>query len=491
MQARAQELEGARVAKFSGVGGARKEDQLSAAAKLYLRLGMIQQHCEILVELGQWERALSVAPGASMAYWSALSLRYVEHLEEQKKYDDAVPYLAATHSVDRLVESVVSHGTLEDAFVVSKAACAGRFNRLDLHGDAGGSSAEEEQEALARLHGVSRLLGQRHAALGRPILAAACRLAVNDTVGAVHALYVGNELHLAGTLAVMFGQQDALSDQVYAALSLSLEANQCWDLAVGVLQKQRPECAQHSLMLLAARYDGMGDETEIERFYDRCGLGPPSTVAARASSAANTAEELVCHAAGRDSERAAKIGCGELRRLLSSAGWTVDEAEALSRPMQSLDIASLADDQLKGMVMFYAAYVGSAAACAAGYVSVATGLARQAATRIRQRDLFSKMPDGLSVDGLDLLADCYDTADATLSRYRQHALAPSAANMEVTLQNLVSTRAIPTTPRILCSGDVSDRVLAVAGGSAAAGSDAAGGSFGCCGVDAGCHRDGD
>ena len=40
-------------------GGARKEEQLEAAAALYLRLGLLQQHCEILVELGLWERALS------------------------------------------------------------------------------------------------------------------------------------------------------------------------------------------------------------------------------------------------------------------------------------------------------------------------------------------------------------------------------------------------------------------------------------------------
>ena len=56
VQANAQELEGARVTKFAGVGGMRKEDQLLAAANKYLRLGLIRQHCEILVELDEWHR---------------------------------------------------------------------------------------------------------------------------------------------------------------------------------------------------------------------------------------------------------------------------------------------------------------------------------------------------------------------------------------------------------------------------------------------------
>lgn len=432
MQARAQELEGARVAKFSGVGGARKEDQLEEAAKLYLRLGMIQQHCEILVELNLWERALSVAPGAGMGYWSSLSLRYADHLEVLKKYEEAVPYLAATHSVDRLVDSVVSHGKLEDAFVVSKAACAGRFSRLQLGAGSEGVSRDEEDQAMARLHNVSRLLGQRHIALGRPILGAACRLAVNDADMAVRTLYLGNELALASQLASTFRQQDATSDAVYAALSLSLEANQSWDLAARVLQKQRPEQSQFSLLLLAARFDGMGDQSEVEGFYERCGLDAPSVIQARASSAANTAEELVCHAAGRDSMRAAMIGCGELRRLLSAPGWAVDEAEQLSRPLQSLDVPGLPDNDIKSLVMFYAAYVGSASACVQGMVSVAAGLVRHAAGRLQCADIGAKLPDGLTVEVLDMLGECYDAGAKTLELYRQHALAPSVANMEAT-----------------------------------------------------------
>ena len=128
--------------------------------------------------------------------------------------------------------------------------------------------------------------------------------------------------------------------------------------------------------------------------------------------------------------RAAMIGCGELRRILSTPGWVVNEAEQLSRPLQSLEVPGLADNNIKAVVMFYTAYVASASACMQGMVSVAAGLVRHAAGRLECGAIGDKLPDGLTVDVLDLLADCYETGANTLVLYRQHALAPSATKME-------------------------------------------------------------
>ena len=60
--------------RFSfGIGAPKREDKLREAALLHLKLGNLQQYCELMVELGNWEKALSVAPGVSMHYWKTLS----------------------------------------------------------------------------------------------------------------------------------------------------------------------------------------------------------------------------------------------------------------------------------------------------------------------------------------------------------------------------------------------------------------------------------
>lgn len=58
-----------------GIGGRSKEDRLRNAALLHLKSGNLQRYCELLVELGEWERALAVAPGVSYSYWKSLSQR--------------------------------------------------------------------------------------------------------------------------------------------------------------------------------------------------------------------------------------------------------------------------------------------------------------------------------------------------------------------------------------------------------------------------------
>jgi len=58
-----------------GIGGRNKDERMREAAQLHLKSGNIQRYCELMVELGEWERALAVAPGVSYTYWKGLSQR--------------------------------------------------------------------------------------------------------------------------------------------------------------------------------------------------------------------------------------------------------------------------------------------------------------------------------------------------------------------------------------------------------------------------------
>ncbi|PNJ24106.1 WDR17 isoform 6, partial [Pongo abelii] len=69
----AQELTTVKMSKFGGgIGVPTKEERLKEAAEIHLRLGQIQRYCELMVELGEWDKALSIAPGVSVKYWKKL-----------------------------------------------------------------------------------------------------------------------------------------------------------------------------------------------------------------------------------------------------------------------------------------------------------------------------------------------------------------------------------------------------------------------------------
>lgn len=56
----------------SGVSMKSRDDRLRDAADTYVRVGNVRRYCDVLVELGEWDKALAVAPGVSMAYWRSL-----------------------------------------------------------------------------------------------------------------------------------------------------------------------------------------------------------------------------------------------------------------------------------------------------------------------------------------------------------------------------------------------------------------------------------
>uniref|UniRef100_A0A3Q2HD06 WD repeat domain 17 n=1 Tax=Equus caballus TaxID=9796 RepID=A0A3Q2HD06_HORSE len=80
----AQELTTVKMCKFGGgIGMPTKEERLKEAAEIHLRLGQIQRYCELMVELGEWDKALSVAPGVSVKYWKKLMQRLLHKVSTE------------------------------------------------------------------------------------------------------------------------------------------------------------------------------------------------------------------------------------------------------------------------------------------------------------------------------------------------------------------------------------------------------------------------
>ena len=127
IQAKAQELEMVKMSKFgAGIGAPTKEERLREAADINVRIGNLQRYCELLMELGEWEKALAVAPGVSMAYWKSLAQRRAHSLIQEDS-DTTIPYCVATGMVDKLTKFFSQRGQLQDAMLTALAGYEGNI----------------------------------------------------------------------------------------------------------------------------------------------------------------------------------------------------------------------------------------------------------------------------------------------------------------------------------------------------------------------------
>lgn len=102
LAARAARLEAARTGR-AAAGGLKREESLLAAAALWLHLGNLEGYCEIMRELGQWDRALAVAPAIGLEYWQELVRARAEDLAEAgASVETLAPLLVASQQIPRL-----------------------------------------------------------------------------------------------------------------------------------------------------------------------------------------------------------------------------------------------------------------------------------------------------------------------------------------------------------------------------------------------------
>ena len=143
---RAGALEQARSRKTMGVGAVRKEDALREAAEVYLKSGMLERYCELMAEVGDWDKALMVAPAVSQALWRGLLRRYVEAMAEKTgphrvTTPELAPAILAAGDAHALLRRYEGEGRLDDAFLVATASSAGAFANEDASATASRSSS--------------------------------------------------------------------------------------------------------------------------------------------------------------------------------------------------------------------------------------------------------------------------------------------------------------------------------------------------------------
>ncbi|NXD17484.1 WDR17 protein, partial [Nothocercus nigrocapillus] len=323
---KAQELTTVKMSKFGGgIGAPSKEERLKEAAEIHLRLGQIQRYCELMVELGEWDKALSVAPGVSMKYWKKLMQRRADQLIQEEN-DDVIPYCIAVGDVKKLVSFFTSRGQLKDALLVAQAAFEGNIQTSPLPTTPGPSNSDGnsicDYEEL--LHKVSKQLAEWYFQDGHAVLAACCYLAVENIELAMANLIRGNELELAISVGTVLGESAAQATH-YA---LELLARKCmtvttWDLAADLLMMIPDNKLQ--LIKLCAFYPGC--TAEINDLHEKCNLPDVEEcmqLAEKNQADGDVFETMKYYLLSTEPEKALPIGIQYVKEQLHGSDWTLD-----------------------------------------------------------------------------------------------------------------------------------------------------------------------
>jgi hypothetical protein len=141
-----------------------------------------------MIDIGDWEAALSVAPGVSYEYWLQLTARYSAHLQSIAS-EKAVPYLIAAGNDSGAVDFYLKRNQPKPAMIVAKMS---ESRRTSTPSPVGGSSALSSNSggsggALAR-H-VSAYYSNLFLSASKPLLSAAQHIASGEIQLAVNLLY--------------------------------------------------------------------------------------------------------------------------------------------------------------------------------------------------------------------------------------------------------------------------------------------------------------
>uniref|UniRef100_A0A2K6S6R2 WD repeat domain 17 n=1 Tax=Saimiri boliviensis boliviensis TaxID=39432 RepID=A0A2K6S6R2_SAIBB len=415
----AQELTTVKMSKFGGgIGVPTKEERLKEAAEIHLRLGQIQRYCELMVELGEWDKALSVAPGVSVKYWKKLMQRRADQLIQEDK-DDVIPYCIATGDVKKLVHFFMSRGQLKEALLVAQASCEGNMQTLHVSTPNGASYSDDiyKEDFNELLHTVSQELAEWYFQDGRAALAACCHLAVDNIELAMAYLIRGNELELAVCVGTVLGESAAPATH-YA---LELLARKCmmisvWNLAADLLL-MIPDNELH-LIKLCAFYPGCTEE--INDLHDKCKLPTVEECMQLAETAHvddNIFETVKYYLLSQEPEKALPIGISFVKEHISSSDWTLDTVYPVLDLLSYIRTEKLllhTYTEARNELLILCGYIGALLAIRRQYQSIVPALYEYTSQLLKRREVSVPLKIEYLSEELDAWRACTQSTNRSL-----------------------------------------------------------------------------
>lgn len=379
----AQEHEMAKMLSFGGgIGSMSREARLREAAKIYIRLGNLQRYCELLVELGEWERAIAVAPGVSLEYWKSITKRYTKFLAKEDD-ENLIPFCTAIGDPEALVEFSCARGQLSDAVLAAQVACEGIFDEMAQtdHTDKGlcnGIKPKKSYQML--LTGTVQKLADWYFHNGSPVLAACCHMSVDDCQQAVQCLIQGHELELAASVGVVLGNVSKQTHQALEYLSRRCEHLGKWELAVDLL-KLIPE-NRDLVIRCCAKCAASRDE--INYLHTKASLPSLEECLHEAETLKNQIRPVDCiryYVVSSTPEVALEIGLEYIKASMSKGRYSLDDIYPILQFTSSIRADKLQQpklEQYRMELLCLCAYFGSLMAVRLGYDEIVGPLLRHA-----------------------------------------------------------------------------------------------------------------
>ncbi|XP_054341349.1 WD repeat-containing protein 17 isoform X6 [Pongo pygmaeus] len=415
----AQELTTVKMSKFGGgIGVPTKEERLKEAAEIHLRLGQIQRYCELMVELGEWDKALSIAPGVSVKYWKKLMQRRADQLIQEDK-DDVIPYCIAIGDVKKLVHFFMSRGQLKEALLVAQAACEGNMQPLHVSVPKGASYSDDiyKEDFNELLHKVSKELAEWYFQDGRAVLAACCHLAVDNIELAMAYLIRGNELELAVCVGTVLGESAApATHYALELLARKYMMISVWNLAADLLM-MIPDNELH-LIKLCAFYPGCTEE--INDLHDKCKLPTVEEcmqLAETAHADDNIFETVKYYLLSQEPEKALPIGISFVKEYISSSDWTLDTVYPVLDLLSYIRTEKLllhTCTEARNELLILCGYIGALLAIRRQYQSIVPALYEYTSQLLKRREVSVPLKIEYLSEELDAWRACTQSTNRSL-----------------------------------------------------------------------------
>eukprot|EP00744_Colponema_vietnamica_P006730 GILI01009756.1.p1 GENE.GILI01009756.1~~GILI01009756.1.p1 ORF type:complete len:798 (+),score=140.34 GILI01009756.1:2681-5074(+) len=189
-----------RVASSAGVS--QRVAKLRKAADANLFINNIEAYCELLIEAGDWERALAAAPAVSASYWRQLCLRAAEKAAETNESSAAGFFICAQQG-HKAADMLASRGDFVNASVVVQKCHQVDNSQPFPEGSVPFNPPQVSAfESATKLVQLAKRQSATYATRGNPFLAAAALIASKAPEEAITTLIVSGEVVTALAIAL-------------------------------------------------------------------------------------------------------------------------------------------------------------------------------------------------------------------------------------------------------------------------------------------------